>query len=144
MPGAQHPPPSSRLQQPSVSTHGQRCPGATTALDGKPLGLWLLSDGRTHRFYSDFSFKKKKVKVKVAQSCRTLCDPVQSMEFSRPEYWSGFPSPGDLPIPGIRPSFSGIAGGFFTVWASTGQILYSLSQQQSPDSCLVSLLYLTG
>ena len=46
--------------------------------------------------------------VKVAQSCLTLCDPMdytQSMEFSRPEYWSGwpFPSPGDLPNPGIEP-----------------------------------------
>ena len=31
-----------------------------------------------------------------------LCNP---MEFSRPEYWSGqpFPSPGDLPNPGIEP-----------------------------------------
>ena len=30
---------------------------------------------------------------------------IQSMEFSRPEYWSGlpFPSPGDLPSPGIEP-----------------------------------------
>ena len=29
------------------------------------------------------------------------------MEFSRPEYWSGllFPSPGDLPDPGIEPGF---------------------------------------
>ena len=29
----------------------------------------------------------------------------QSMEFSRQEYWSGlpFPSPGDLPDPGINP-----------------------------------------
>ena len=41
------------------------------------------------------------VKVKVAQSCLTI----QSMEFSRPEYWSGQPflSPGDLPNPGIEP-----------------------------------------
>ena len=31
---------------------------------------------------------------------------MQSMEFSRPEVWSGlpFPSPGDLPNPGIEPS----------------------------------------
>ena len=30
---------------------------------------------------------------------------IQSMEFSRPEHWSGkpFPSPGDLPNPGIAP-----------------------------------------
>ena len=30
---------------------------------------------------------------------------VQSMEFSRPKYWSGypFPSPGDIPNPGMEP-----------------------------------------
>ena len=30
---------------------------------------------------------------------------MQSMEFSRPEHWSGepFPSPGDLPNPGVEP-----------------------------------------
>ena len=42
-----------------------------------------------------------------AQSWPTLCDPwtIQSMEFSRPEYWSGLlcPPPGDLPNPGIEP-----------------------------------------
>ena len=49
----------------------------------------------------------------VAQSCPTLCDPMDSslyqappsMGFSRQEYWSGlpFPSPGNLPDPGIEP-----------------------------------------
>ena len=48
----------------------------------------------------------------VAQSCPTLCDPWTvahqaplSMGFSRQEYGSGlpFPSPGDLPDPGIEP-----------------------------------------
>ena len=51
----------------------------------------------------------------VAQSCQTLCDPMDcsspgtvtplSMEFSRQEYWSGLPcpSPGDLPDLGIEP-----------------------------------------
>ena len=47
----------------------------------------------------------------VAQLCPTLCDPMDcahqappSMGFSRQEYWSGspFPSPGDLPNPGIK------------------------------------------
>ena len=42
-----------------------------------------------------------------------------SMEFSRQEYWSGlpFPSPGDLPNPGIKPMSLGapvLAGRFFT------------------------------
>ena len=49
--------------------------------------------------------------VLVAQSCPTLCDPVDcsqaplSMESSRQEYCSGlpFPSSGDLPDPGIEP-----------------------------------------
>ena len=33
------------------------------------------------------------------------CQVLLSMEFSRQEYWSGFPfpSPGDLPYPGIKP-----------------------------------------
>ena len=48
----------------------------------------------------------------VAQSCPTLATPWTvahqaplSMGFSRQEYWSGlpFPSPGDLPNPGIEP-----------------------------------------
>ena len=37
----------------------------------------------------------------------TICSDfgAKSMQFSRPEYWSGlpFPSPGDLPNPGIKP-----------------------------------------
>ena len=39
------------------------------------------------------------------------------MDFSRQEYWSGllFPTPGDLPNPGIKPEVSCIAGRFFTV-----------------------------
>ena len=48
----------------------------------------------------------------VAKSCPTLATPrtekpgrLQSMGFSRQEYWSGlpFPSLGDLPDPGIEP-----------------------------------------
>ena len=39
-----------------------------------------------------------------------------AMEFSRQEYWSGlpFPTPGDLPDPGIKAAFPALAGGFFT------------------------------
>ena len=54
--------------------------------------------------------EKKKVKMK---SCPTLCDPMDSslyqvppsMGFSRQEYWNGlpFPSPGNVPNPGIEP-----------------------------------------
>ena len=42
-----------------------------------------------------------------------------SMQFSRKEYWSGllFPTPGDLPSAGIKPTFlasSALAGRFLT------------------------------
>ena len=39
-----------------------------------------------------------------------------SMGFSRQEYWSGlpFPSPGDLPDPGIEPRCPELASGFST------------------------------
>ena len=46
---------------------------------------------------------KKAVKWKSLSRVWLLA--IQSMEFSRPEYWSGqpFSSPGDLPNPGIKP-----------------------------------------
>ena len=51
----------------------------------------------------------KEHKVKVTQLCPTLCESVDYTVrgISRPEYWSGlpFPSPGDLPNPGIEPRF---------------------------------------
>ena len=39
-----------------------------------------------------------------------------SMEFHQQEYWSGFPfpSPGDLPNPGIDPIFPALTGIIFT------------------------------
>ena len=42
--------------------------------------------------------------------------PPLSMEFFRQEYWNGlqFPSPGNLPHPGIKPQVSCFAGWFFT------------------------------
>ena len=50
------------------------------------------------------------------------CQAPLSMGFPRQEYWSGwpFPSPGDLPDPGIEPASPALAGGFFTT-APAGQ-----------------------
>ena len=53
-----------------------------------------------------------KVKVKLLSRVRLFATPwtvayqaLPSMGFSRQEYWRGlqFPSPGDLPDPGIKP-----------------------------------------
>ena len=57
-----------------------------------------------------------------------------SMGFSRHEYWSGlpFPSPGDLPDPGIEPQplrFPALAGGFFTTNATWEGILHEEHQE---------------
>ena len=62
-------------------------------------------------FMSDYLDKAgKKVKVLVAESCPTLGNPIDCSppvpsvsEFPRQGYWSGFPSPGDLSHPGIKP-----------------------------------------
>ena len=73
--------------------------------------------------------KSESVKVSVAQSCPTLCEIMAvahlgalSIGFPRQKYWSGlpFPSPGDLPDPGIEPEPPAL------------QILYHLSHQESP------------
>ena len=57
------------------------------------------------------------------QLCPTLRNPMAvacqaplSMGFSRQGYWSElpFPSPGELPDPGIQPESPALAGGFFT------------------------------
>ena len=50
------------------------------------------------------------------------------MGFPRQEYWSGlpFPSPGDVPDPGIDPVSPALAGGFFTT-ESSGKLPHRLN-----------------
>ena len=52
--------------------------------------------------------------VIVAQLCLTLCNLMDYMEFSRPEYWSGqpFPSPGDFSQPRDQTQVSHLVGRF--------------------------------
>ena len=67
---------------------------------------------------------ESEVKVKLLSRVRLFetpwtvaCHAPLSMEFSRQEYWSGVPIPGDLPNPGIQPvslASPALAGGFFT------------------------------
>ena len=76
----------------------------------------------------------------VAKLCPTLlrphglsCQAPLSMGFSRQEYWSGlpFPSPGDLPNPGIEPECpaGSPAGRFFTT-SGAGEALTGHSSPQ--------------
>ena len=69
--------------------------------------------GRCNQHYFDVAtLPHDSVLVSVARSCPTLVTPWTvahqaplSMGFSRQVYWSGvpFPSPGELPDPGIKP-----------------------------------------
>ena len=65
-----------------------------------------------------------------------------SMRFSRQEYWSGlpFPSPGDLPNPGIElesPTSPALAGRFFTTGATwEAQLLIMISINYDPSSII--------
>ena len=56
--------------------------------------------------------QKLKAETKVTQSCPTLCDPmdcnlqgssIHGIFQARVLEWVAFPSPGDLPDPGIEP-----------------------------------------
>ena len=136
---------------------------------------WTQVSPTAGRFFTDSEpqGKPKSTGVgesEVTQSCPTLCDPWTvahqaplSTGFARQEYWSGlpFPSPGDLPDPGIEPrsptlqadaltsappgkpigvgSLSLLQGIFMTQELNWGllhfrQIIYQLSYQQNPGN----------
>ena len=61
--------------------------------------------------------------VNLCDSWTIAHQALLSMGFPRQEYWSGwpFPSPGDLPDPGIKSMFLALAGRFFVM--------------ESPDRC---------
>ena len=86
-----------------------------------PWGNWAhrLQLMSLHALEPVLCNKRSEVKWKLLSCIWLFATPqtIQSMEFSRPEYWSRqpFPSPGDLPNPGLLH------------W-----ILYPLSQKGSP------------
>ena len=61
------------------------------------------------------------MKVEVAQSCPTLCNPkdypVHGILQARILEWVAFPFSRGSPQPRDRTQVSRIAGGFFTIWA---------------------------
>ena len=50
-----------------------------------------------------------------ATPLKVVCQVPLSMGFPRQEYWSRlpFPPPGDLPVPGIEPTYPALTGRFF-------------------------------
>ena len=65
------------------------------------------------------------------------------MEFSKQEYQSGlpFPTPGDLPDPGIEPAFPvslALAGGFFTTAPPVEDDNYQMKHFHSREVSLIT------
>ena len=67
-------------------------------------------------FFESESVHCSVVSDSFATPWTVACQAPLSMGFSRQEYWSGlpFPSPGDLPNPGIKLAFPALVGGFFS------------------------------
>ena len=69
--------------------------------------VWTKSVNRNSVVVRTEGDNEGRVRWKSLSRVRLFATPgtTQSMEFSRPEYWSGqpFPSPGELPNPGIEP-----------------------------------------
>ena len=67
------------------------------------------------------------------------------MEFSKPEYWSGlpFPSPGDLPKPGIKPMFLALqADSLPALWLRTLEFCWLLAVSGTPTMPCHRTMYL--
>ena len=104
------------------------------------LGISIYRDGVTYKLYdSNFQvcFPNSDLisetlenhvcmlshfsRVRLYVTLRTAAHQTPlSMGFSRQDYWSGlpFPSPGDLPDPGMEPESPALASGFFTTSAT--------------------------
>ena len=78
-----------------------------TCLPTKKIKTWNRSSIVTHSIKTLKMVHTQRWKWKSLSCVWLFATPrtIQSVEFSRPEYWSGqpFPSPGDLPNPGIEP-----------------------------------------
>ena len=72
----------------------------------------------------------------------SLCQAPLSMGFPKQKDWSGlpFPSPGDLPDPGVKLRCSHIAGKFFTAWANQNRQIHRERKQVSRDWGEVEIL----
>ena len=74
--------------------------------------IWVFYNTKSHIYFNMFAMMRWKWKrqslsgVQLFATPRTVARQAPlSMEFSRQEYWSGFPfpSPGNLPEPGVEP-----------------------------------------
>ena len=95
-------------------------------------------------YWSGLPFPAPKVKVKVVQSCQTLCDPmdytVHGISKARILEWVAFPFSRGSSQPRNQTQVSHIAGRFFTSWATRealGLNMLVLSIPVSPSTWIL-------
>ena len=141
----------------SLLPHKVTCTYSRIILELKYPWLWLA----TSAFEANCNLLYRVVLYMPAQLLRrvSLWPPWTvahqaslSMGFPRQEYWSGlsFPSPGDLPNPGIKPvslASPTLAGGVFTTWPpgkSCGTLKTWQKQKQNRDVLIIPDLYFSS
>ena len=103
-------PPCMQLSEPTtfLSAHTRDGLGHEQMLDNRRVLLWVAERVVVHNkeyFWTELLLNSLS-RVRLFATPRTVARQAPlSMGFSRQEYWSGlpFPSPGDLPNPGIEP-----------------------------------------
>ena len=98
-----------------------------------PRGQLSASEARERSHYQQSIFRLEEVKVKVAQSCPTLCDPWTTQSMKSPGQNAGVGSPsllqGIFPTQGSKPCLP-----------HCRRILYQLSHQGNPKGSLTASL----
>ena len=83
-----------------------------------PVGSVWKEREKLHHIQNFLSSYRLTLCCLVSKSCLTLCDPVDCGPSGSSAHGISqvrtFPSPGDLPNPGIKPMSPALAGGFFT------------------------------
>ena len=100
-----------------IQTQNTRDISTLTLLRVNPEFLGENSIFLKHNHTSEVSEVKLLSRVQLFGTPWTVAyQAPPSMGFSKQEYWSGlaFPSSGDLPDPGIKPSSPALAGEYFT------------------------------
>ena len=115
-----------------------------TAQCGWEIVFWFYR--RENRAEATWSEVKSPSRVWFFVTPWTIaCQAPLPVEFSREEYWSGlpFPSPRDLPDPGIKPGSPALTGRFFTT-APPGKPPYSLLSRKYYTVVKVALILERG
>ena len=96
------------MEDDSAFKRNEILPHATTQMNIVDI-MWIFHNKpvRKRKIYIQFIWRVNSVKWKSLSRVWYFATPwtIQSLKFSRPEFWSEypFPSPGDHPNPGIEP-----------------------------------------